>query len=141
MPRSDWSRLTRLSTSLAGLGPLILLPFHLLKQWFSRSDEAAEDALHDVQGYRALAGIDLRATRIPDATTVLEHRQLPEALGLATGFLATINAVLQAKGILRAGERRSMPPMSPLPTQRRAEGGRAIRSCTRRERGAGAHSK
>ena len=135
MPRSDWSRLTRLSTSLAGPSPLILLPFHLLQQWFSRSDEAAEDALHGVQGYRGLAGIDLRATRIPDATTVLGYRQLPEALDLATGFLATINAVLQAKVILRAGERRSMPPMSPPPTQRRAEGGCGIRRCTRPRRG------
>ena len=56
--------------------------------------------MHDVPVYRAFAGIDLGATRIPDATTVLRFRHLLAAHGLATGFLATINAVLEAKGLL-----------------------------------------
>ena len=77
----------------------MLLRIHFLQQWFSLSDEAVEDALHDVQIYRAFAGIDLGATRIPDATTVVRF-QRSTAHGLATGFLATINAVLEAKGLL-----------------------------------------
>ena len=83
---------------------LMLLRIHFLQQWFSLSDEAVEDALHDVQVYRAFAGIDLWATGIPDATTVVRFRHLLEAHGMATGFLATINAVLEAKGLpLRRG--------------------------------------
>ena len=78
---------------------LMLLRIHFLQQWFSLSDEGVEDALHDVQVYRAFAGIDLGATRIPDATTVLRF-QRSKAHGLASGFLTTINAVLEAKGLL-----------------------------------------
>ena len=55
--------------------------------------------MHDVQVYRAFAGIDLGATRIPDATRVHSF-QRSRAHGLASGFLATINAVLEAKGLL-----------------------------------------
>ena len=77
----------------------MLLRIHFMQQWFSLSDEAVEDALHDVQVYRAFAGIDLGATRIPDATTVVRF-QRSTAHGMATGFLATINAVLEAKGLL-----------------------------------------
>jgi len=103
-----WDALVALVTphapaGLTGRPPypvLMLLRIHFLQQWFSLSDEAVEDALHDVQVYRAFAGIDLGATRIPDATTVLRFRHLLEAHGLATGFLATINAVLEAKGLL-----------------------------------------
>ena len=78
---------------------LMLLQIHFRHQWFSLSDEGVEDALHDVHVYRAFAGIDLGATRIPDATTVVRF-QRSTAHGMATGFLATINAVLEAKGLL-----------------------------------------
>jgi len=102
-----WDALVALVTphapaGLAGRLPcpvLMLLRIHFLQRWFSLSDEGVEDALHDVQVYRAFAGIDLGATRIPDATTVLGF-QRSKAHGLATGFLATINAVLEAKGLL-----------------------------------------
>jgi transposase, IS5 family len=77
----------------------MLLRIHFLQQWFSLSDEGVEDALLVVQVYRAFAGIDLGATRMPDATTVLRV-QRSTAHGLATGFLATINAVLDAKGLV-----------------------------------------
>ena len=103
-----WDALVALVTphapaGLTGRPPypvLMLLRIHFLQQWFSLSDEGVEDALHDVHVYRAFAGIDLGATRIPDATTVLRFRHLLEAHGMATGFLATINAVLEAKGLL-----------------------------------------
>ena len=102
-----WDALVALVTphapaGLTGRPPypvLMLLRIHVLQQWFSLSDEGVEDALHDVQVYRAFAGIDLGATRIPDATTVLRF-QRSTAHGLATGFLATITAVLEAKGLL-----------------------------------------
>ena len=115
---------------------LVLLRIHFLQQWFSLSDEGVEDALQDVQVYRAFAGIDLGATRIPDATTVLRFRHLLEAHGLATRFLATINAVLETKGpSCCAGGRRSMPPLPVPPARLRTGWGRGIRRCTRRGRG------
>ena len=102
-----WDALVALVTphapaGLTGRPPypvLMLLRIHVLQQWFSLSDEGVEDALHDVQVYRAFAGIDLGATRFPDATTVVRF-QRSTAHGLATGVLATINAVLEAKGLL-----------------------------------------
>ena len=103
-----WDALVALVTphapaGLTGRPPysvLMLLRIYFLQQWFSLSDAGVEDAIHDVHVYRAFAGIDLGATRNPDATTVLRFRHLLAAHRLATGFLATINAVLEAKGLL-----------------------------------------
>ena len=78
----------------------MLLRIHFLQQWFSLSDEGVEDALHDVPVYRAFVGGDPGATGIPDATAVFRFPHLLEAHGLATGFLSTINAVLEAMGLL-----------------------------------------
>ena len=77
-----------------------MLRIHFLQQWFALSDEGVEDALHDVPVYRAFAGIDPGATGIPDATTVLRFRHLLERHNLAPGFLATVNGVLEARGLL-----------------------------------------
>ncbi len=83
---------------------LVLLRIHCLQQWFSLRDEAVEDALHDIPVYRAFAGIDQGTTRIPDATTVLRFRHLLERHGLAPDLLATVNGVLEDRGLrLRRG--------------------------------------
>ena len=140
-----WDALVALVTphapaGLTGRPPypvLMLLRIHFLQQWFSLSDEGVGEALHDVQVYRAFAGIDLGATCIPDATTVLRF-QTSRAHGLASGSLATINAVLEAKGLLLRRERRSMPPLPVLPARLRTGRGRGIRRCTRRGRGTSA---
>ena len=79
---------------------LMMLRLHFLQQWFALSDEGVEDALHDVPVYRAFAGIDPGATGIPDATTVLRFRHLLERHDLAPAFLATVNGVLEARGLL-----------------------------------------
>ena len=79
---------------------LLLLRVHFLQQWFSLADEAVEEALHDIPVYRAFAGIDLGATRIPDATTILRFRHLLDRHDLATALLETVNAVLEARGLM-----------------------------------------
>ena len=99
-----WDALVALVTphapaGLTGRPPypvLMLLRIHFLQQWFSLSDEAVEDALHDVQVYRAFAGIDLGATRVPDATTVLRFRHLLEAKGLLLRRGTAVDATIVA---------------------------------------------
>ena len=81
-----------------------MLRVHFLQQWFSLSDPAMEEALHDVPLYRDFTGLDGAAPRLPDETTILRFRHLLEAHDLAARMLATVNDLLQAKGLmLRAG--------------------------------------
>ena len=79
---------------------LLLLRVHFLQQWFALSDEAVEDALHDFQVYRAFAGIDPGTTGVPDATTIQRFRHLLERHDLATALLDTVNALLEARGLM-----------------------------------------
>ncbi len=78
----------------------LLLRVHFLQQWFSLADEAAREALYDIPVYRAFAGIDPGATGIPDATTILRFRHLLERHDLATALLDTVNALLEARGLM-----------------------------------------
>ena len=103
-----WDALVALVTphapaGLTGRSPcpvLMLLPIHFLQQWFALSDEAVEDALHDFQVYRAFAGIDPGTTGVPDATTIQRFRHLLERHDLATALLDTVNALLEARGLM-----------------------------------------
>ena len=79
---------------------LVMLRVHFLQQWFALADEAVEDALHDIAAFRAFVGIDPGVTGIPDATTVLRFRHLLERHDLATALLATVNRVLEERGLL-----------------------------------------
>ena len=79
---------------------LLLLRVHFLQQWFALADEASLEALHDIPVYRAFAGIDPGATGIPDATTILRFRHLLERHDLASALLDTVNALLEARGLM-----------------------------------------
>jgi IS5 family transposase len=85
--------------------PVLVMPrVHFLQQWFALSDEVVEDALHDIQVYRAFAGIDPGTIGIPDATTILRFRHLLERHDLAIAFLQEVNALLEARGqVVRPG--------------------------------------
>jgi len=81
-----------------------MLRVHFLQQWFSLSDPAMEEALHDVPLYREFAGLDGAVVRLPDETTILRFRHLLEAHDLATKMLGAVNDILTSKGLmLRAG--------------------------------------
>ncbi|MFP3649282.1 transposase, partial [Paraburkholderia sp. SIMBA_054] len=69
---------------------------HFLQQWFSLSDPAMEEALHDIPLYRDFALLDTGMTRLPDESTILRFRHLLEAHELSTRMLATVNEILQA---------------------------------------------
>ncbi|MET3443952.1 hypothetical protein ABIC94_004761 [Variovorax paradoxus] len=71
-----------------------MLRIHFLQQWFSLSDPAMEEALHNVPLYREFAGLDGAAVRLPDETTILRFRHLLEAHDLAARMLGAVNDIL-----------------------------------------------
>jgi transposase, IS5 family len=77
-----------------------MLRIHFLQQWFSLSDPAMEEALHDIPLYREFALLDAGMTRLPDESTILRFRHLLEAHELSVGMLAAVNEILQAKGLM-----------------------------------------
>ena len=81
-----------------------MLRIHFMQQWFTLSDPAMEEALHDVPLFRDFAGLGGWDDRLPDETTILRFRHLLEKHELAPRILETVNDVLRAKGLmLRAG--------------------------------------
>ena len=85
--------------------PLVtMLRIHFMQQWFSYSDPAMEEALHDIPVLRAFAGLDAGVDAMPDETTILKFRHLLDRHGLATAMLDEINTLLGERGlILRQG--------------------------------------
>ena len=80
-----------------------MLRIHIMQQWFTLSDPAMEEALHDVPLYREFSGLTWQE-RLPDETTILRFRRLLEEHKLAPQILVLINELLGAKGLLlRAG--------------------------------------
>jgi IS5 family transposase len=81
-----------------------MLRIHFMQQWFNLSDPAMEEALHDVPLFRDFAGLGGWADRLPDESTILRFRHLLEAKKLGPQVLATVNELLEHKGLLlRAG--------------------------------------
>ena len=76
-----------------------MLRIHFMQQWFTLSDPAMEEALHDVPLFREFAGLNYE-TRLPDESTILRFRHLLEGNKLAEQILLTVNAMLQAKGLM-----------------------------------------
>ena len=77
-----------------------MLRIHYLQQWFSLSDPAMEEALHDTPLFRGFAKIDQGVARLPDETTILRFRHLLERHNLAPDMLRLVNDILGAKGLL-----------------------------------------
>jgi IS5 family transposase len=81
-----------------------LLRIHFMQQWFTLSDPAMEEALHDVPMFRDFAGLGGWGDRLPDETTILRFRHLLEEHELAPRIFEAVNDVLRTKGLmLRAG--------------------------------------
>jgi len=81
-----------------------MLRIHFMQQWFTLSDPAMEEALHDVPLFREFAGLDNWNHRLPDESTILRFRHLLEKHKLAGQILAEVNELLREKGLmLRAG--------------------------------------
>ena len=67
-----------------------MLRIHFMQQWFTLSDPAMEEALHDMPLFRDFAGLNWE-TRLPDETTILRFRRLLEEHKLAPQILAAVN--------------------------------------------------
>jgi IS5 family transposase len=81
-----------------------LLRIHFMQQWFTLSDPAMEEALHDMPLFRDFAGLGGWDDRLPDESTILRFRHVLEKNKLAERILATVNLLLGAKGLmLRSG--------------------------------------
>jgi IS5 family transposase len=81
-----------------------LLRIHFMQQWFTLSDPAMEEALHDMPLFREFAGLGGWDDRLPDESTILRFRHVLEKHKLAPQILAVINDLLRAKGLmLRSG--------------------------------------
>jgi transposase, IS5 family len=77
-----------------------MLRIHFMQQWFTLSDPAMEEALHDMPLFREFAALDNWNMRLPDESTILRFRHLLEKHELATELLTTVIAVLSRKGLL-----------------------------------------
>ena len=81
-----------------------LLRIHFMQQWFTLSDPAMEEALHDVPLFRDFVGLGGWDDRLPDESTILRFRHVLEKHKLSERILATVNLLLGAKGLmLRSG--------------------------------------
>ncbi len=91
----------------SGLEPFsvqTLLRIHLMQQWFKLSDQAMEEALHEVPAFRDFTGLSHRDESIPSESSILRFRHRLERHKLADQIHTTLNALLQAKGPqLKAG--------------------------------------
>jgi IS5 family transposase len=70
-----------------------MLRIHFMQQWFTLSDPAMEEALHDVPLFRDFAGLGGWDQRLPDETTILRFRHLLEEKALAPKILEVVNKV------------------------------------------------
>ena len=80
-----------------------MLRIHFMQQWFTLSDPAMEEALHDIALFREFAGLGWDS-RLPDESTILRFRHLLEKHKVAEQILAVVNDLLRDKGLmLKAG--------------------------------------
>ena len=77
----------------------IMLRVHFPQQWFALSDPEVEDALYESPVLRRFAGIDLGRAPVPDETTIVNFRHLPETHELCGQMLDVVNVYLGSKGI------------------------------------------
>ena len=77
-----------------------LLRRHFMQQWFTLSDPAMQEALYDTPLCCEFARLDPGISRLPDESTILTFRHLLEANDLTLQIMATVNAMLTAKGLL-----------------------------------------
>jgi IS5 family transposase len=81
-----------------------MLRIHFMQQWFTLSDPAMEEALHDTPLLREFAGLGGWEDRLPDESTILRFRHLLEKHQLAEQIFRVVNDLLSQRGLLlRAG--------------------------------------
>lgn len=111
LPWPAWERLIAPHAPKHGKGrppyPLaLLLRYHLLRQWFQLSDQAARDLVADSMAAREFMGLGLTWEKgAPDEATYLKFRRLIERHGLAEQIAADVADRLNHQGWkIRPGE-------------------------------------
>lgn len=77
----------------------MLLRIHFMQQWFTLSDPAMEEALHDMPLFRDFAGLSWDSAT-PDESTILRFRHLLETHKLPEQILKTVTDLLVSKKLL-----------------------------------------
>lgn len=77
----------------------MLLRIHFMQQWFTLSDPAMEEALHDMPLFRDFAGLSWDSAT-PDESTILRFRHLLETHKLSEQILKTVTDLLVSKKLL-----------------------------------------
>ena len=77
-----------------------LFRIHFMQQWFTLSDPAMQEALHDTPLYCEFARLDHGMSRLPGESTILRFRRLLEVNDLAPQIMTAANALLSARGLL-----------------------------------------
>jgi IS5 family transposase len=77
----------------------MLLRIHFMPQWFTLSDLAIEEALHDMPLFRDFPGLSWDSAT-PDESTILRFRHLLEQHKIAEQILQTVNELLEHKKLL-----------------------------------------
>ena len=86
------------------MSPEAMLRIHFLRQWYTLSDPAMEDALYEIESMQRFSGLELNVNPIPDETNILKFRRFLEKHALAPRILQAMNAHLAARGMqMRAG--------------------------------------
>ena len=76
-----------------------MLRIYFLRHWFNLSDPGVEAALYDSNAMRQFVGIDLGRERVPDETTVLNFRHLPEQHELGRTLFEQVHRHLETQGL------------------------------------------
>ena len=76
-----------------------ILRIHFMQQWFTLSDPAMEEALHDMPLFREFAGLGGWSDRLPDETTILRFRHLLEQHKLCAEDSAGGQRVVAQQGL------------------------------------------
>ena len=77
----------------------MLLRIHFMQQWFTLSDPAMEEALHDMPLFRDFGGLSWDSAT-PDESTILRFHHLLETHKLAAQILKTVTDLLENKKLL-----------------------------------------
>jgi IS5 family transposase len=76
-----------------------MLRIHMVRQWYSLSDSAMEEALIEVATIRRFAEIDLISDKIPDETMILSFRYLLKKNELGKEIFDVVKAHLMQRGM------------------------------------------
>ena len=108
VPRDELEQLIApcYSEGIKGRPPFALqtmLRIHFMQQWFNLGDQAMEEAFFDTPLYLEFAQLPAFG-RLPDESTLLRFRHRLEKHKLAEQILASVNELLEQRGLLlRAG--------------------------------------